>query len=218
MSHSPAPASLAAAADITIRALPTASPEGADPLPRLEVSLRTAGGATLVREAIAAAPLARGVVWADFGRRLYLLEVDGRERLIAPQIGGRPIADPQGRRAAWSEPLEGGAAARLRVLEGEAPVTLAALPGPMAPVAWTERGIVLVGAAAGGVAGVWIVGPGAGQPRCLTNCALRTAESWGDAYLPPPGDPASIRIDGRTLRYTDAEGIERETALAGVTP
>lgn len=52
--------------------------------------------------------------------------------------------------------------------------------------------VLFVGAANGGVAGVWQVSFGANEARCVTNCALRTGQPWGDAFVPPPTEPALL--------------------------
>jgi hypothetical protein len=182
------------------------------------VVVSTPDGRRLVRDAIAATPFSEGVAWVDGDRRLHLLSLDGHERTIAEAVGGRPIPDPKGERLAFAELREQEPGALLRLVEARQQVrTIAALPGAMAPLAWTERGIVLVGAGPGGVAGVWLLGPGAPAPRCLTNCALRVGESWGSSYLPPPADGESIRVDGELLRYRAADGSEHAVALGGAS-
>lgn len=52
--------------------------------------------------------------------------------------------------------------------------------------------ILFVGAANGGVAGVWQASAIGGEAHCITNCDLRTGEPWGDAFVPPPTEPALL--------------------------
>lgn len=52
--------------------------------------------------------------------------------------------------------------------------------------------VLFVGAANGGVAGVWQVSLSGGEAHCVTNCDLRTGEPWGDAFVPPPSNPALL--------------------------
>jgi hypothetical protein len=75
--------------------------------------------------------------------------------------------------------------------------------------------LVFVGARSGGVAGLWIVRTTSdARASCLTNCALRTGQPWGDAFVPPPTDLGSLRLDGDGLHFVDANGQARTAGVA----
>lgn len=74
--------------------------------------------------------------------------------------------------------------------------------------------LVFVGARSGGVAGLWIARTTSeARASCLTNCALRTGQPWGDAFVPPPTDLDSLRLEGETLRFVDANGETRTASV-----
>lgn len=54
--------------------------------------------------------------------------------------------------------------------------------------------VLFVGAANGGVAGVWQVSFNGNEAHCATNCDLRTGEPWGDAFVPPPTEPTLLEV------------------------
>lgn len=190
----------------TETALEQSGPPGSDAPPRTRVEL---GGVR--RDAIAQVQLGDAIAYVAPDRRLVLLAPDG-ERELAAEIGGSPVTD--GDVLVWAEPRGPGADLRVLHRGAHAPTTLAALPGPLAPLTITGRHVVLVGAANGGVAGLWILAVrDAAPPVCVTNCALRAGHPWGDAYVPPPGDGGSITIDGERITYVDAEGALRQAQL-----
>ena len=49
--------------------------------------------------------------------------------------------------------------------------------------------VLFVGAANGGVAGIWQASVHGAEASCVTNCDLRAGQPWGDAFVPPPTDP-----------------------------
>jgi len=159
-------------------------------------------------DAIARADLAGAILWVDRERTLHLRDRDG-DRVIAGEIGGRPIADAQGSIAAWSEPRDPSGAI-VRTLRGGSIETIAEISGAASPIAVIDDRVILVGSENGGVAGIWI----AERDRliCVTNCALRAGQPWGDAFVPPPAD-GSIAIDGETIEYVDATGIARAARI-----
>lgn len=186
-------------------------PPGSDAPPRTRVELGSAR-----RDAIAQVRVGDAIAYVAPDLRLVLLAPDG-ERELAAEIGGSPVTD--GELLVWAEPRGGGAELRALRRGAAAPTTLASLPGPLAPLAITAGHVVLVGAANGGVAGLWVLAVRDGaQPVCVTNCALRAGRPWGDAHLPPPGDGGSITIDGERIRYVDAEGTLREAQLPAAAP
>lgn len=192
-------------ATIAESSLERASPPAHDAPPRTRVEL---SGRT--RDAIAEVRLGDSIAYVAPDLRLVLLSPDG-ERELAAEVGGSPVTD--GEILVWAEPRDIGA--ELRVLRpGAEPSTLAALPGVLAPLAITSGHIALVGAANGGVAGLWMIATQDGaEPVCVTNCALRAGRPWGSEYVPPPGDGVSITIDGDRITYVDAEGTRRDATL-----
>ena len=190
----------------TDTALEQSGPPGSDAPPRTRVEL---GGAR--RDAIAQVQLGDAIAYVAPDRRLVLLSPRD-ERELAAEIGGSPVTD--GELLVWAEPRGPGAELRVLRRDADAPTTLATLPGPLAPLAITGGHVVLVGAANGGVAGLWVLAVrDAAQPVCVTNCALRAGRPWGDEYVPPPADGDSITIDGARITYVDAEGALHEAQL-----
>lgn len=80
------------------------------------------------------------------------------------------------------------------------------------PLFLPDGRLVVVGARASGVAGVWIVDPrGASQPLALTNATLRVGRPFGDAFVPPPAYHESMRVEAGALVYDDGRAEQRVT-------
>lgn len=222
-SETPLAAEVTRAAEVTIVAQDRALPEGADPAPRVTLTLTTREGRTIAREAIAAVRFAGGAAYVangEAGPTLHAIDAAGAERVLGEEVAGPPVADANGARLAWAEARDLAAPLLRTIGAGDRdPVTIARAPGAMAPLALLGDGsLALVGAANGGVAGLWIAEPrGGGALVCVTNCALRAGTPWGDAYVPPPGDPASIHREGARVSFVAADGSAR-TATIGDAP
>ena len=72
------------------------------------------------------------------------------------------------------------------------------------PLFTSDGRLVVVGARASGIAGVWIVDPnGVALPIAVTNGELRAGRPLGSGFVPPPAYHASMRIEGGALVYDD---------------
>jgi hypothetical protein len=186
--------------------------DGHDRPPVIDVALTADDGRAISRRGIAASEVAGGAVYVDASRRLWWIGPRGDERVLEDEIGGRPVVDEARERVVWVA-VRGDAVGELRTREVDGTMrTIAMLPGVFGALRWDGEQIVLVGSANGGVAGVWIATTD-GALACVTNCGLRTGRPWGDAYLPPPGDRESIRIDGEQITYVAADGSQRVAAI-----
>lgn len=159
-------------------------------------------------DAIARADLEAAILWVDRGHALHLHDARG-DRVIAAEVVGPPIADAQGSIAAWSEPRDPSGAI-VRTLRDGSIETIAELSGAASPIAILEERVILVGSENGGVAGLWIAE--GDRLACVTNCTLRAAQPWSDAFVPPPGD-GSISIDGDRISYLDARGVAQAARI-----
>jgi len=75
--------------------------------------------------------------------------------------------------------------------------------------------LVVIGARASGIAGVWLLDPErAGQPVPITNAELRTGRPLGPSFVPPPAYHASMRVEAGALVYDDGRR-EQRVALPG---
>ena len=123
---------------------------------------------------------------------------------------GDPVATPV---ADVPEPVTDAPVADAPEPFADAPEPVADAPEPVADAPEVPRAhpgtVVFVGSEVGGVSGVWIA-DGTGV-RCLTNCDLRTGQPWGDRYVAPPGNTATVRVSGTQVEWRTPDG-EWETA------
>ncbi|MBX3274997.1 MAG: hypothetical protein KF729_32330 [Sandaracinaceae bacterium] len=183
---SPSRAPLAEAGELV--ALEDVGPAVGDAPPRLRLAFRGADGALtpVALEAAAFVPRWReGGALVDPERRLYEVAPGGAPRMLA---AGVTALASDGARLAYvvQRDLE----VELRVDDGEGPRTWARGLSSAAMLRVDGARVRFVGAVPGGVAGVWWAD--ADGARCVTNCALRTGEPWGDAFVPPPEDPSQL--------------------------
>lgn len=191
-----------------------------DHRPARPMELRAAGEITPSPEPVHAGRLVEGgVVWVTVHGELLLDRGGALEQMDVDVLPELDVA-PDGRRVAYARRpgREAGvwivsvddAASRRRVSVG-----LAVADRPLFLDA--ER-LLLVGARASGVAGVWIarhVGRDP-QPTPLTNAELAPGQ-LDERFVPPPADHRSMRVVGGALEYHDGE-TRRRLALPEVSP
>ena len=156
-----------------------------DQLPRVRVGFRGAGSddVPLDREAIAYVERWRdGAALIDPERRLYQVWPDGRRRMLARDVSALAT---DGERLAFV--VRRDLHAELRVHDGAQARTLARGLASCGVLRVEPDRVLFVGAAPGGVAGVWVADRGGAT--CVTNCDLRTGQPWQDRFEPPPSDP-----------------------------
>lgn len=185
---------------------------GPDAAPRIELALRGQDGSLtpIAGEYIDAVEFRTGVAAVTPGRELELVRPDGSRSILARELDGLPARASDGAlvyAARFDDAVE---ICRLSP-EGNHRCH-ASFRGTATRLAPQRDGqVVFVGARTGGVSGVWIAD--ASGVRCLTNCAIRAGEPWGDGYRPPPGDAASIRIGSGHVEWRTAEGSRQSAPL-----
>lgn len=120
--------------------------------------------------------------------RLFAVRVDGSSTLLANGAAGALATSDDGVLLAWARELPDGLG-EVHVNDGRRDVVVARDLQSAGTFRFSADGRVLgfVGAAPGGVAGVWAVSIDPIEPpRQLTNAGLRAGRSWGTAFQPPP--------------------------------
>jgi len=169
--------------DLRLVALEDVGPGVGDAAPRLRVAFRRDGQTTPVdRDATALVARWRdGAALIDPQRRLYQVWPDGRRRMLAPNA---LALGTDGQRLAYA--VERLHAVELRVHDGESERTWATGLASAARLTFVGDRVRFIGAANGGVAGVWEAD--ASGATCRTNCELRTGGDWAGRYVAPPSD------------------------------
>ena len=81
------------------------------------------------------------------------------------------------------------------------------------PLFLPDGRLVVVGARASGIAGIWLVDASGARPSTpVTNDGLRTGRPLGPTFVPPPAYHASMHARGGDLVYDDGYG-ERHVTL-----
>lgn len=196
-------------------------PPGSDAVPHRPVAFRMPDGRTrpVDREAVAfVSRFASGAALVDPARRLYAVTPDGGRRMLAAGATGSLATSPGGDRLAYV--VARGTTGELRIHDGQRARTLVAGLASVGVLRFDGAGerLFFVGGRPGGVVGVWTVGvdperePAA---RCLSNCALRTGEPWGDRFVPPPSRPDAFTPEAGAVAWTDPDGGAHRVALEG---
>ncbi len=166
--------------------------DGADGAPQFEVRW-SPGGPVFASRAIAALPWgdAAAVIAADGS--LHRFHRDGRDEALADQAT-TPLASPDGRLLGYASGDPYGPK-DVHVVDARGQDRVVAIHVLAPALLSFERDgheLDLVAAGPGGVMGQHVIDLDADAPsiRCLTNCALRTGEDWGDAFVPLPGQGA----------------------------
>jgi hypothetical protein len=154
-----------------------------------------------------------GPVWVTTDERL----IDARGGMLARGVVPELSVSPDGRRVAYAAHEDDGSLAVfiMNLEDGTAERLPTGLAHAGSPLFVDAATIVVVGARAGGIAGVWRVrlDAGASGAQPLTNATLRVGAPPGASFVPPPARHASMRVEGRDLVYDDGRG-ERRVPLA----
>lgn len=169
-------------------AISPAAPTRGDERPRTPVAFRDAeGNLSPVGDASVFLPRwLDGAALIDAGR-LYQVWPDGRRRMLAANVAA--IAS-DGERLVFV--VEDNLEAVIRLHDGSQVMQVAGGLASAGVMRLDAERVIFVGAAPGGVAGVWTAPLDGSGPRCATNCTLRTGEPWLDDFVPPPSDPAEL--------------------------
>ena len=162
----------------------------------------------------------------DEGGRLLRLSPRGSAIVLTEGVIGTPLLAEDGERVfvgqvqreGGRDGSEGAAIVEVDLATG-AETVLGRSLGSVAGL-WLEptgRWLIFVAAGVGGVAGLWAVptsahGVPGGGARCLTNCALRTGRSWGDAFVALPTDRGTLRVSAGRLWWLQ-DGQDLSVAL-----
>lgn len=190
----------------------TSESSGPDQAPRVQLARRERDGtlSPIAGKFSSAVEFRDGMVAVTTDRELVVVHPDGSRSVLAHEVDGVPARVGDGSLVY---------AARFRQVveiyhltsEGENR-RLASFRGSATRLAPQGDGtVVFVGSDVGGVSGVWIA-DGTGV-RCLTNCDLRTGQPWGDRYVAPPGNTATIRVSGMQVDWQTPDGKWEHASL-----
>ncbi len=190
-----------------------APPPGADGPPLTTLAWEHRDGS---RSAIDVGPVVHAAVWGgsivyvDRGFRLWR---EGELQPWAEGVPGAPVVSPDGAMLAYvvADESEDGVRAEVhvRTSEGDRVVDRSLLSLGMLRFSPDGQVLLGVGSVNGGVAGLHAIDVRSGRHRCLSNCALRVGQPWGDAFVPPPGDPSALRFEEDELVYDVPTGLAR---------
>lgn len=200
------------AVEIVVLSIAPDQPPGPDEPPRVELAqLKEDGSMTpLSGQYLAAEEFRRGAAAVTVARELHLVHPDGSHSVLARETDGLPARDVDGSlvfAARFGETVEihrlnpDGKNRRLATFGGTAT--------QLTPQ--TDGTVFFVGAASGGVAGLWVVDSGAA--RCVTNCNLRAGKQWGDAYQTPPRDLTTLQVSEDRVQWSTADGKTESASL-----
>lgn len=185
---------------------------GPDTPPQIKLALRDEGGnlSPIAGLYLDAVDFREGMAAVSTHRELRLVHSDGSMSVLVREVDGLPVRASDGSllyAARFGEVVE------IHRLTSEGKNRrLASFRGSATRLTPRDDGtVVFVGSEIGGVAGVWIVD--SCGVRCLTNCELSTGKPWGDAYLAPPGDTATVRITGGRVEWQTAEGVSKSAPI-----
>lgn len=118
-----------------------------------------------------------------------------------------------GARLAYPRPaVDGGGVRVVEIATGARRIVSTGLALADRPLFLPDGRLVVIGARASGIAGVWLVDPdGVGQPLAITNGALRVGRPFGPTFVPPPAYHASMHVENGDLVYDDGRGEQRVT-------
>lgn len=193
-------------------------PDGTDiRLPR-PMAVRDGLGYREAPDAVhAGALLDDGAVWVTHDGDLVLDRHGVLETLARDVIPEIDVA-PDGRRVAFAR--RPGEDAGVFLVDVERPGQPRRVTPGLAvadrPLFVDDRLLIVVGARAGGIAGVWLVRHDSRdpQPRPLTNAGLAVGR-LGPSFVPPPASHESMRVVGDELEYHDGEQTRRVSLETG---
>lgn len=194
-------------------------PEGGDGPSLVELSITSADGDHTF------GPVVGGVAWEDGAlilhadRRLSLGRANGEELAIDTDVTFVPVVAPDGQHYVYAR-SEDGTSFSLVSRSTSSRATLAHGLASIGAVRFIDADaagrFVFVAGRPGGVAGLFLARTSSSELAvCLTNCALRTGQPWGDAFVPLPADLESLSLDGDVLTYADESGGLRGISTTG---
>lgn len=186
----------------------TEGPEGGDMRARFTVAFAMPDGSrrAVDREAIAFVERWReGAALVDPERRLYEVLPDGTRRMLARDAVGLAVG---GERLAYV--VERGGFGSLHVHDGERDTRVAQRFASIGAVRLDGETVTFVGVRPGGIVGVWQLDLGE-EPRCLSNCALRTGEPFADRMIPVPTRADDFELTATHVAWT-VDGVRHEVA------
>ena len=161
-------------------------------------------------------PVVHAVVWrgaiayVDPRRRLWR---EGDSAPLAQGVVDAPAVSPDGAWLAYVVPVESqdGTHAEVHLRGADADRVLDRSLYTFGALRFSVDGEALfgVGSDNGGVAGLHVIDIRTGARRCLSNCALRVGQPWGDAFLPPPGSTSELRFEGDEVVFDTPRGVAR---------
>jgi hypothetical protein len=166
---------------------------GPDQTPRRRLAFRGARGGLepVSLEAIAFVPrFGRGAALIDSERRLYEVWRGGQRRMLADHAVGELAVSDGGELLAYVivRDLFGA----LKVHDGDRERTIASGLASIGVLRVMDDEVAFVGAAPGGIAGVWSAPLDGSGARCHTNCDLRTGTDWRPRFVAPPSAPDAL--------------------------
>lgn len=177
----------------TLVEISVAESHGLDQTPRRRVGFRGPDGSLepLELAAIAFVPrFAGGAAIVDADHRVYHVRPGGDRRMLADHASGELAVSDDGRSLAYVVVRD--VLGELRVHDGTREQTIASGLASIGMLRVLDDQIAFVGAANGGIAGVWTAPLDGTGARCITNCDLRTGTDWLPRFVPPPSDAEAL--------------------------
>lgn len=208
----------AGAPAVVVREVVAAVPEGGDgPDTVLLAAIDDEGARPLEGPAVGGVGFQGGALVLRPDGRLEMVREGATGSVIDRDVTFSPVVSSDGEHAAWAAQRgdeqvlvvidrAGGRADAVVGLGSIGAVSFEEAAGP-------QRRLAFVGAMNGGVAGLWAGRVDGSATRCLTNCALRTGQPWGDDHVPLPEGLA--RFDGDAVVF-EANGEARRLVLPDV--
>lgn len=159
------------------------------------------------RLAIAFVPrFGRGAALIDPERRLYEVLPGGERRMLAAGASSLAVSD-DGALLAYSV---GDVLGELRVHDGREERTIGRGLASIGVLRVFDDQVAFVGAAPGGIAGVWLAPIDGSGARCASNCDLRVGTDWRPRFVAPPASADTFELRAQTIAWRDPDGGEHE--------
>jgi hypothetical protein len=164
-------------------------------------------GESIDHEAIAFVPRFRdGAALIDPDRRVYEVMPAGERRMLA--AGASVIAASDD--ASLIAYTIGDVLGELRTHDGTRERTIASGLASIGVLRVLEDRVAFVGAAPGGIAGVWYAPLDGSGARCVSNCDLRVGTDWRARFVGVPSAAETFELRAQTLAWRDHDGVAHE--------